>query len=32
VILRPKKGKDGLISNVEVINEQGTRVTIHVRP
>jgi hypothetical protein len=32
VIYRPKFGKAGVISNVEVINSAGTRVNIHVRP
>lgn len=31
-IWRPKKGKDGVTANVEVIDDQGTRVNVHVRP
>ena len=32
VIYRPKFGKAGVISNVEIINSAGTRVNIHVIP
>ena len=32
VIYRPKGGRGGVIANVEVINSNGVRVNIHVRP
>lgn len=32
VFYRPKFGKNGVISNVEIVNSNGTRVNIHIRP
>lgn len=32
VMYRPKNGKRGLISNVEIINASGMRVNIHIQP